>query len=215
MVESVHPHPSFHSFHLRFRLVLFFQLDSKIAALPIIGYQASLNKHERGSQRAISEIQSYTILSWQNPSRIGFLHRIMQPTDTSEFSDIALPEWFLKHRVKTAQEFSTIRIPLIIRGFPSCEFSVTEATSEPPTDIYEVDFALYESLHHLRSSRKANNTQMRAPGATTEEFFSNDAAHVCLPNEGSRKSGRHFLDAMIEYFAKDMGAYLIKIGQKT
>lgn len=131
---------------------------------------------------------------------------------TPEDLDLAVPEWFLEYCVKTAQELTECKIPLIVRNNVPLGQDSGQGIGEPNVDAYEVDWNVYEPLLNVLSSRIASGADVHNSDPKTTRFFLNDAVHLRLPEKHRAKGGSRFLTAIVEYFAKDAGADLIKFG---
>lgn len=163
--------------------------------------------------------------------------KVAKSINRPECLDVVIPAWFLEHCVKTARELSTCEIPLVIRDALSPEPSTAKAEDELSASVYEINSILYEPLLNLLSSQSTRRAKTYIPDLTVHDFFLNDAVHVCLPSKSDltmvnprhmipthdirhkgiphktrENSGYHFLDAVIECFARDIGGHLIIFG---
>ncbi|KAL8715309.1 MAG: hypothetical protein Q9225_006425 [Loekoesia sp. 1 TL-2023] len=126
----------------------------------------------------------------------------IEPTRAQPELASEVPEWFLKHRVKTAQDLIECNIPLIVREDVTLSHDSNQGSVGLDAMVYEIDSAVYEPLRQLLISQMSSAAYMDKSGPEPARFFKNDAAN----------GGSQFLTAVVEYFAKDAGADLITLG---
>ncbi|KAI0127312.1 P-loop containing nucleoside triphosphate hydrolase protein [Xylariales sp. AK1849] len=106
-----------------------------------------------------------------------------------------VPNWFTKHFVKTSSELRQQESRVFVRD----DSAGDEVTSRLAlSDKYEVQSFMYNSLQDILS-----------PPGTDPGTFRYDAALIRFP--GNANAGEGFLIALVEHFAREVGAGLITL----
>lgn len=82
-----------------------------------------------------------------------------------------IPDWFIEHCVKTAQELAEREILLTIRDNVSLGHESAHGIGEPKVDAYEVDTVVYEPLLNILSSQTAGGPHVGNPDPQITRFF--------------------------------------------
>ena len=119
---------------------------------------------------------------------------------------LKIPQWFLENCVKTAEEISALKIPLIVRedAFPAN--ATTPEVDSTASGMYEIAAAVYEPLRETVNVSDKHKTKSKG-----RKFFTNDAVHLRFPDTGQIAGGDEFLTVVVEYLAQAIGADLITL----
>ncbi|KAJ4303231.1 hypothetical protein N0V90_002124 [Kalmusia sp. IMI 367209] len=119
-------------------------------------------------------------------------------------ASVKIPTWFLENCVVTADELKSRTIPLVLRNSQSAS---TESTTEAPNRSFEMEHVVYEALHVAlrKNGDKRGQLNSKAP-----EFQRNKIS-LLIPNQRSSRGASTFFQAIVEHFAKEIGAHLITL----
>ncbi|KAI0166732.1 hypothetical protein GGR52DRAFT_72170 [Hypoxylon sp. FL1284] len=113
-----------------------------------------------------------------------------------------VPSWFLKHRLRTAEELECCEIPLKIYDSTANQDD-TSAMDAADSNCYEIDAILYESLFDLV-------VPVEGPqDSSHQRKFAYDALGLRVPHS---KHGQRFLHLVVQHFAKDIEADMVTLG---
>ncbi|CAG8958328.1 hypothetical protein HYFRA_00000684 [Hymenoscyphus fraxineus] len=120
-----------------------------------------------------------------------------------------IPEWFLANCMKTSDELAKLEIRIVFRD----GLLDGKATDITTTDKYEVLSCMYQDLKDLvSSSSDADPEEKDVPNSTSppkQARFTNDGVVLRLPGDNGKAPG--FMLAIIEHFAREVGANMVKL----
>lgn len=127
--------------------------------------------------------------------------------------DFEVPQWFIDNCVIIGEELGYRELPLVLQDGTGHDPDREQAHAhKPQSDSYLMDSAVYEPLLALIPAYNTPNS-MKVQGSSTKKqnmVFSYNAVHVRLLG-GGRGGGQHFLDTVVERFAQDAGADLVRL----
>ncbi|KAL9032092.1 MAG: hypothetical protein Q9180_006704, partial [Flavoplaca navasiana] len=118
---------------------------------------------------------------------------------------------FLENCVKTVQDLIEYDVPLVVRKNVTLGHGRSQETNELDAEVYEVDSAVYEPLQRLLLPETPDTINEHLSDSKAARCFSKDFVHLSLPRKRQTDGGSQFLTAVVEYFAKDAGADIIKL----
>ncbi|KAF1979882.1 hypothetical protein BU23DRAFT_107907 [Bimuria novae-zelandiae CBS 107.79] len=117
---------------------------------------------------------------------------------------IKAPAWFLENCVSTAIELKSRHIPLVVREPGLSEESTTSAF---PGRQFQMEPAIYAALH--AAIRKSGDQRELSDRKSVQ--FQKTHVSLHIPKQRSSKGAPKFFQAIVEYFARDIGAHLVSL----
>ncbi|KAL8861152.1 MAG: hypothetical protein Q9178_002368 [Gyalolechia marmorata] len=138
--------------------------------------------------------------------------RAIEMTSDQADMDSPLPAWFLDNCVKTMQDLIEGEIPLTIRENATPGHGHNRGETRSNALVYQIDPAVYEPLQRLFIPETTNTVDGQLSGSEAARCFSEDYVHLSLPRKRQTSGGSQFLAAVVDHFAKDAGADIIRLG---